>query len=185
MALIAHRLRCKSPFTSERPSNLRRGCGAVAWQVDPELRLHDGRTLAESVRRHRRTVIQTMFGTLAIMLVIVALSAAGLYSLMSVAVTRRTREIGIRVALGASPRALLAALLARAALQVGIGIDLANVLMPSLMTAIGISELKLGMVVKAMLIASVGTLLVGLVACGVPARRALRIQATEAMRYTG
>ena len=62
---------------------------------------------------------------------------------------------------------------------------IANALLPSLMTAIGISELKWGMVLTAMLIASLGMLLVGFIACAVPARRALRIQATEAMRYTG
>jgi ABC-type antimicrobial peptide transport system permease subunit len=41
------------------------------------------------------------------------------------------------------------------------------------------------MVLKAMLIASAGTLVVGLVACGVPARRALRIEATETVMHTG
>jgi predicted permease len=158
---------------------------AVAAQIDPALRLYDVQTLDERVRHGRLPEIRGMFGMLAIMLLIVALSAAGLYSLMSVAVTRRTREIGIRLAIGASPRKVLTAVVARAALQLVIGIVLANVLMPSLMSAIGISELKPGLVVAAMLIASVGMLLVGLVACGVPARRALRIQAIEAMRYTG
>ena len=120
-----------------------------------------------------------------LVLVILALSAAGLYSLMSVAVTRRTREIGIRLAIGASPRAVIGALFARAALQVGIGIVIANALLPALMKALGISELKLNVVLYAMLVASIGMLLVGLIACGVPARRALRIQATEAMKYAG
>jgi ABC-type lipoprotein release transport system permease subunit len=80
---------------------------------------------------------------------------------------------------------VLAALFARAAIQIAIGIILANALLPSLMTALGISELRLNVVLIAMLITSGGMLLVGLAACGVPARRALRIQATEAMRYVG
>jgi ABC-type antimicrobial peptide transport system permease subunit len=158
---------------------------AVAAEIDPALRLYGVQTLDERVRRGRLPELRGMFGALAIMFLIVALSAAGLYSLMSVAVTRRTREIGIRIAIGASPRNVLTAVVARATLQVVIGIVLANVLMPSLMDVIGISELKLGMVVTAMGIASVGMVLVALVACGLPARRALRIQAIEAMRYTG
>jgi putative ABC transport system permease protein len=158
---------------------------AVATQVEPALRLRSVMTLDEVLRRGNLPERRGMFALLAMMLLIVALSAAGLYSLMSVAVTRRTREIGIRLAIGASPRMVLTTIFARAALQLAIGIVLANVLLPSLMSAIGISELKLGMVVKAMLIASVGMLLVGLVACGVPARRALRIHATEAMKHAG
>jgi ABC-type lipoprotein release transport system permease subunit len=53
------------------------------------------------------------------------------------------------------------------------------------MSAIGISELPLSFVLRSMLIASGGMLLTGLVACGVPARRGLRIQPTEAVRYGG
>jgi putative ABC transport system permease protein len=121
----------------------------------------------------------------AIVLLVMALSAAGLYSMMSVAATRRTREIGIRLAIGASPRAVLAALFARAATQVGIGIILANALLAPMMSAIGISELPVSFVLQSMLIASGGMLLTGLVACGVPARRALRIEPTEAVRYGG
>ena len=158
---------------------------AIATQVEPGLRLYDLHSLDEVLRLRERPAIQLMMVTLSVVLAILALSAAALYSLMSVAVTRRTREIGIRLAIGASPRAVLGALFARAALQVGIGIVLANALLPALMTVLGISELKLNIVLGAMLIASVGMLLVGLIACGIPARRALRIQATEAMRYAG
>ncbi|MEX2285297.1 MAG: ABC transporter permease [Gemmatimonadota bacterium] len=158
---------------------------AIATEVEPGLRLYNVVSLHELLRQRERPAIQLMIVTVSLVLVVLALSAAGLYSLMSVAVTRRTREIGIRLAIGASPRAVLGALFARAAIQVGIGIVLANALLPALMTALGIMELKLNIVLGAMLIASLGMLLVGLIACGVPARRALRIQATEAMRYAG
>ena len=158
---------------------------AIATEVEPGLRLYNILSLDELLNQRERPAIQLMIMTVSLVLVVLALSAAGLYSLMSVAVTRRTREIGIRLAIGASPRAVLGALFARAALQVGIGIVLANALLPALMTALGISELKLNIVLGAMLTASLGMLLVGLVACGIPARRALRIQATEAMRYAG
>jgi predicted permease len=158
---------------------------AIATEIEPGLRLYSILSLYELLNQRERPAIQLMIVTVSLVLVVLALSAAGLYSLMSVAVTRRTREIGIRLAIGASPRAVLRALFARAALQVAIGIVLANALLPALMTALGISELKPRIVLPAMLIASLGMLLVGLLACGVPARRALRIQATEAMKYAG
>jgi putative ABC transport system permease protein len=158
---------------------------ALAMQVEPGLRLYELLALDEVGRRRERPEILGMLAFVAVTLLVMALSAAGLYSLMSVAVTRRTREIGIRLAIGASPRAVLAAIFGRAIMQVGIGIVLACLLLPSMMTALGISELKLSFVVQAMLAASAGMLLVGLAACGVPAGRALRIQATEAMRYGG
>jgi putative ABC transport system permease protein len=61
-----------------------------------------------------------------ILLVALVFSAAGLYALMAVAVTRRTREIGIRVALGASPRSVLRTVFARAGRQLGGGIVAGN-----------------------------------------------------------
>jgi putative ABC transport system permease protein len=162
-----------------------RQLSTLAAEVEPGLRLYDLLTLEEVLLRLKQPEIQGMFAVLAITLLILALSAAGLYSLMSVAVTRRTREIGIRLAIGASPKAVLRALFARAAMQVGIGIVLANVLYPPLMKAIGVSELPVIFVLRSTLIASGGMMLVGLIACGVPARRALRIQPTEAVKYAG
>ena len=158
---------------------------ALAAQVEPGLRLRAMLALDEVVRRHDRADFAGALGVGAVTLLMMVLSAAGLYSLMAVAVTRRTREIGIRLAIGASPRAVLAALFKRASIQVGVGIVIAVGLLPSLMSAIGISELPIRFVVSTMLIASGGMLLVGVLACGVPARRALRIQPTEAVRYGG
>jgi predicted permease len=61
-------------------------------------------------------------GLLSVSLAVLVLSAAGLYALMTVIVTQRRREIGIRVALGADKRRVLTAIFSRAALQVGGGI---------------------------------------------------------------
>ena len=61
-----------------------------------------------------------------VLLVALVFSAAGLYALMAVAVTRRTREIGIRFALGASPRRVLGSVFARAGRQLGGGIVAGN-----------------------------------------------------------
>ncbi|HSL70037.1 MAG TPA: FtsX-like permease family protein, partial [Longimicrobiales bacterium] len=157
---------------------------ALAAQVEPGLRLYELLSLDEVVRRRDPIAIPAMTAVGAITLLLMALSAAALYSLMSVAVTRRTREIGIRLTIGASPRALLGALFARAAVQVGIGIVLANALLMPLMSALGQIE-RVSDVLPKMLAASCAMLLMGLAACAVPARRALRIQPTEAVRYNG
>jgi predicted permease len=158
---------------------------ALAAEADPGLRLYDVLSLDEIVRRNERLEMIGMLALLGATLLVTALSAAGLYSLMAVAVTRRTREIGIRIALGASPRMVLAALFRRAAIQVGIGIVVATVLMPSMMTALGISELRPGMVFAMMAIAAGGMVVTSLIACAVPARRALRIQPSEAVKTDG
>jgi hypothetical protein len=158
---------------------------ALATQIEPGLRLYDLVPLDEFGRREGVAVTRATIAIVVVTLLVMALSAAGLYSLMSVAVTRRTREIGIRLAIGASPRAVLAAVFARAAVQVGIGIVLGNALLPPVMTALGQAELTVGEVLPQMLAASGAMLLTGLVACGVPARRALRVQPTEAVKYAG
>jgi hypothetical protein len=156
----------------------------IAAETEPGLRLYDLLRLDDVLRRGDPIAIPAISAVVAITFLVMALSAASLYSLMSVAVTRRTREIGIRVAIGARPRGVLAAVLARAATQVGVGIAVGNVLLLPMMAALGNSE-PVREMLPAMLGASGCMLLVGLIACGVPARRALRIQATEAIRYSG
>ena len=57
------------------------------------------------------------------------LSALGIFSLMSVSVSRRTREIGLRAALGANPRHVLAGILSRAVVLMGSGITAGGALL--------------------------------------------------------
>jgi putative ABC transport system permease protein len=101
---------------------------------------------------------------------------------MSVSVALRTREIGIRLAIGANPRAVLAALFGRAAKQIGAGIVIGNVLVLLLLSNLGIEEVRISALIPPMLIASTVMALVGLAACLVPGRRALRVQPTVALK---
>jgi ABC-type antimicrobial peptide transport system permease subunit len=98
---------------------------------------------------------------------------------MAVAVTRRTREIGIRVALGATPQRVLRAVFNRAGRQLGGGIIAGNTLI--LLLAWRTDSLTTALLVSS-LITSVIMAAVGVLACAAPARRALRIQPTEALR---
>ena len=109
----------------------------------------------------------------------VVFSAAGLYALMAVAVARRTREIGIRIALGANPRHVLGSVFARAGRQLGGGIIAGNCIV--LLLAWRADSLTADLLVSS-LITSVIMVAVGVLACAAPARRALRVQPTEALR---
>jgi putative ABC transport system permease protein len=111
--------------------------------------------------------------------VAVVFSAAGLYALMAVAVARRTREIGIRIALGATPGHVLRSIFARAGRQLGGGIIAGNSLI--LLLAWRADSLTADLLVSSV-ITSIIMAVVGVLACAAPARRALRVQPTEALR---
>ena len=104
------------------------------------------------------------------------------YALMAVAVARRTREIGIRIALGANPRHVLGSVFARAGRQLGGGIIAGNSLI--LLLAWRADSLTADLLVSSV-ITSVIMAAVGVLACAAPARRALRVQPTEALRGLG
>lgn len=108
------------------------------------------------------------------------LSLAGIYSVMSFTVSRRTREIGIRVALGSDPRRVTLAVLARPLRQVAIGVLVGGLLVGLLVFSIlgALTWLEYALVIGYALLMLLVCLLAGLV----PVRRALRIQPTEALR---
>ena len=152
--------------------------GALARQVDAGLQLRDIATLQETVAQQQGEGIGgVVVGS--ILLAAVVFSAAGLYALMAVAVARRTREIGIRIALGANPRHVLGSVFARAGRQLGGGIIAGNSLI--LLLAWRADSLTADLLVSSV-ITSVIMAAVGVLACAAPARRALRIQPTEALR---
>jgi ABC-type antimicrobial peptide transport system permease subunit len=121
----------------------------------------------------------TMMSSLAVLL-----SLSGIYAAVSFAVSRRRREIGIRVALGARPRGIVTPILRQPFLQVGIGVVAGTCLVLALVEAASSSGLSLR---GAALVACYAALMMGvcLLACIVPIMRALRIEPTEALRVDG
>jgi predicted permease len=152
---------------------------ALARQVDAGLHLRDIVTLDETVAQEQTRMVggTVVFGS--VLLVAMVFAAASLSALMAVAVERRTREIGIRIALGADTRRVLRTVFARAGRQLGGGIIAGNsiVLFIAWRTDALTSDLVVALVIMSVIMAVVGVL-----ACAAPARRALRVQPTEALR---
>jgi putative ABC transport system permease protein len=152
--------------------------------LDTTLPVHNLQTLAQQKEGSLYTerlaaTLLTLFGALALLLV-----AVGIYGVLSYGVTERTREIGIRMALGARPLDLVelvvgqGMLLTLIGLIVGVGASFALTrLLERLL--FGVSTIDpLIFVAVPLLLASVA-----LVACLLPARRATRMNGLAALRY--
>jgi hypothetical protein len=150
----------------------------VAADVDSTIRLTDIQPLSQ-VGGSEATINWTLTAVAwFISFTVLLLSATGIHALMSFTVARRTREIGIRTALGAPPGRIVAGIFSRAFLQIGAGV----------LAGSGLAALwSLGSMRQALLVlAADGIMLIaGLAACALPLRRALRIDPTEALRAEG
>src|SRR6185436_11650897 len=95
---------------------------AITAAVDSALQL-DNVNSGIPEKRDEQLAFRLVALTLSVILLTVfVFSAAGVYSLMSFTVAQRRREIGIRAALGASPRRLLFGIFSRVARQIGLGL---------------------------------------------------------------
>ncbi|HEY7234332.1 MAG TPA: ABC transporter permease, partial [Gemmatimonadaceae bacterium] len=163
------------------PATMTSALRDIALAVSPSLRVVG---VAPLVDRMNEEMAPTRLGMTALLLVVasvVILSAAGMYALMSVMVTRRRREIGIRVALGAGGTRVIMSVLIRAAMQIGIGVTVGIAVLFLIIAGPRGGRLTAGEFGN--LVTVVGSFaMVGLVAAIGPARRALRIQPTEALR---
>jgi ABC-type antimicrobial peptide transport system permease subunit len=113
------------------------------------------------------------------------MSAMGIFSLMSVSVSRRTREIGLRTALGANPRQVIVSVLARAAILMASGAAGGGAVLlwiVSVQGASGKPAEEIAPYVPWLAVTALVILATGVLAALGPARRALRINPTEAMR---
>lgn len=151
----------------------------IAAAVDPTIRLTDVQRLTtvgggEAQMGWALTSVAWLVG-----FIVLTLSATGIHALVSFTVARRTREIGIRAALGAQPGRIIAGVFSRTFIQISIGIVAGT----ALAAALGGFSSKAEILI--LLAADAIMLVVGLTACAVPLRRALRIEPTEALRAGG
>ena len=116
--------------------------------------------------------------------VALALSAMGVYGVLAQGVAQRTREFGIRIALGASPSDVLKVVITQALYRSAVGLAIALPL--SLILARLISSLLFGIIgLNFLVLASFAAVLMlsALAAAYLPARRAARVDPMVALRY--
>jgi putative ABC transport system permease protein len=169
--------------TSGDPAALGPAIRTAVWAIDPHLPITRVQTLerlrsAATAQEQFNLLLVGVFAVVALILV-----AVGLYGVTSYAVAQRTRELGIRLALGAQPGDVLrtvlgqGARLAAAGLAIGIVVSLVLTrVMATLLFGVGARD--------PMTFVGVGALLalVSVVACYIPARRAMRVDPVVALR---
>jgi hypothetical protein len=164
--------------TTGDPATLVPRVRAIAAALDAGLRTDDVRPLEDVVWSEDAPFLAVSGGIIAVVALGLFLSAAGIFSLMSVSVARRTREIGLRAALGATQTRLLAGIFSRALVLIGSGVAAGN----AMLIAFKLAGADLVGGAGGLIGTSAVMLIVGLLACVDPARRALRIQPTDALK---
>jgi predicted permease len=154
---------------------------AIAAATDPSLQLRRVQSLENAYDLQRRDAKLTALAIVLVIGSVLLLSAAGIYAMMSFTVSQRRREIGVRVALGADARRILASVLGRAAMQLAIGVaaGLALVVAVDRVLGGGFTSLTGLLVIPG---TALFMTIVGVIAAVGPARHGLRIQPTEALR---
>src|SRR5689334_8082256 len=169
--------------TDGPPLNIAPNFRAAIRQVDPDMPLYLVRPMTEIIGQTLSTQRLTNFLLTAFAVIALLLAAVGIYSTMSVYVGSRTKEFGIRLALGAQPGALR-----RAVMRQGLWLTGAGVVVGVL------GALALTRTIKSLLFEVSATdplvftaipvllVMVSLLACYTPARRATKVNPLEALR---
>ena len=170
--------------TSGEPMNLAKAIKQAVAEIDPATPAADLRPLEQSLDDQVRNMriymlLLGIFGAAAAIL-----AATGIYGVMTYSVAERTREIGIRMALGARCADVLKMIFAQAGRVIGAGV------------AIGLAgAIALTGLIKSALYGITATdpatyagvslllVLIALIACAIPTRRAVRVDPTIALRY--
>jgi predicted permease len=168
--------------TSLPPASLVAPIRAAIRAADPSIAIYGVASMDEQVRAQSsqsRFTTWTMgvFASIALWL-----CALGIYGVMSYVVTQRTREIGIRLALGAQPREVLQAIVGGGARLIVVGIAIGSVASVALRRAMSTQIVDVPLTDPATFIALVLFAVVGLIACLVPGLRATRLDPVRALR---
>jgi hypothetical protein len=173
--------------TSGEPTALSQRVRELAASVDPTLRLLDFQRVDKVLDGPLWFVGLWIRVSIVMTAVALLLSLAGIYAVMSFIVARRTREIGVRVALGATRLSVFGAIFRRPLIQVGLGILAGAALIAAggSTVATGLPGWTGGLSLREIaIILAYATVMLGvcLLACVVPTRRALGVEPTIALR---
>jgi putative ABC transport system permease protein len=170
--------------TSVDPKSTLPAIQAAIREIDKDQPVYQVQTIEEMIRdsistRRFALTILIMFAVLALVLAV-----SGIYAVISYAVTQRTQEIGIRMALGAEAADVL-----RLVLGQFMRLTLAGVVL-GLVAAYALTRLMTSLLfgvtptdIATFVLVSIGLSLVALIACLVPARRATKVDPLVALRY--
>ena len=169
-------------FNGEVPTDIAERLRRIGAEIDPALQLQRIVPLSNFNDELRSVWRAVAWAVAVVMLSVLLLSAAGVHALMSFTIAQRTREIGIRSALGAQPRHLLLGVFGRALRQLSLGVLAGSILSVVVFVAAGVGAWP-----ASVLLVAVAALMMGvasLAALG-PARRSLRLPTVEALRFDG
>jgi predicted permease len=170
--------------TASSPEQLVRTLPAAVKALDANLPIEDLKTMPQQIREN--TFLDRMITTLSAAFAAVAtlLAAVGLYGVLAYTVAQRTREIGVRMALGADAGRVRALVLR----QVGVMLAVGSVV--GIVAALGLgsaaASLLWGMTARDPLAIGSAVVVLALVAAGagwIPARRAAQVEPMRALRY--
>jgi len=171
---------------SALPVAMRRNVEQQIHALDPDLPIYAVQTMEHSLGGANGFFLIRMGALFALILGLLGLTLAivGVYGVVSYTASQRTHEIGIRIALGAEPRAILRMTLGSGVFLLLVGVSIGCVL-----------AIAVGWTMKSLLFgihptdpltfATVGFLLgsTAILACYIPARRAMRVDPMVALRY--
>ena len=170
--------------TTGKPEPVIAGVRAQIQSLEPNLAITNVQTIGEIIDQglwapEMGAALLTVFGGLAMVL-----AAVGVYGVLAYSVTQQTREIGIRMAMGAERRDVLGLVVGHGLKLAGAGVALG--ILVSLVLTRQLSSLLFGVsAYDPLTYAGVTVILVivALLACYIPARRATRVDPLIALRY--
>jgi predicted permease len=170
--------------TQDDPRAMAAAVTERVWSVDKNAPIADVKTMdavvAESVAAPRfRSLLLGAFGALGLLLAMI-----GIYGVISYAVTQRTREIGVRMALGARPRDVVRLVLGEGMIlaAIGIGLGLAGAFALAKIMESVLYEIK-PRDPATFVAVSLAVAVAAAAACYIPARRAMRVDPMVALKY--